>query len=118
MHVSSPIDDAYVVRLDSGISHDVFGECRSIRHLLCVAFILIGEVTMIRCGYAQSASTAINGTVTDQRAAQIPYARIVLRNVDTGIQRITSSGSAGTYSITDLVPGNYSLQVITGGFAT
>jgi len=118
MRVSSPIDDVYAIRLESGVAHDGFGKCRSIRHLLCVAFILIGEVTTLCCGYAQSASTAINGTITDQSAAQIPDARIVLRNVDTGIQRITSSGSAGTYSIADLIPGNYSLQVMKDGFAT
>jgi Carboxypeptidase regulatory-like domain len=118
MRVSSPIDDAYSVRQDSGVAHDGFGKCRSIRHLLCVALILIGEVTMLCCGHAQSASTAINGTITDQSAAQIPDAQIVLRNVDTSIQRITSSGSSGTYSITDLIPGNYSLQVMKDGFAT
>jgi hypothetical protein len=118
MRVSSPIDDVYAIRQDSDVAHDGFGKCRSIRYLLCVAFILIGEVTMLRCGNAQSAFTAINGTITDQSAAQIPDVRIVLSNVDTGIQRIASSGSAGTYSITDLIPGNYSLQVMKDGFAT
>jgi Carboxypeptidase regulatory-like domain len=118
MRVSSPIEDMYAVRQDSGVARDGFGKCRSIRHLLCVALTLIGEVTMLRCSYSQSASTAINGTITDQSAAQIPDARIVLRNVDTGSQRVTSSGSAGTYSMADLIPGNYSLQVMKGGFAT
>ena len=118
IRVSSPIDDVYAVRQDSGVAHDGFEKYRAIRQLLWVAFILIGEVTMLCCGYAQSASTAINGTITDQSAAQIPDARIVLRNVDTGIQRITSSGLSGTYSITDLTPGHYSLQVMKDGFAT
>jgi outer membrane receptor protein involved in Fe transport len=118
MRVSSPIDDVYAIRLGSSVAHNGFVKCRSIGHLLCMAFILMGEVTTLCCGYAQSASTAINGTITDQSAAQIPDARIVLRNVDTGIQRITSSGSAGTYSVADLIPGNYSLQVMKDGFAT
>ena len=118
MLVSSPVDDVYAVRQASGAVRDGVGKCPWIRYLLCAAFILIEEVTTLCCGYGQSASSAINGTITDQSAAQIPDARIVLRNVDTGIQRITSSGSAGTYSITDLVPGNYSLQVTKQGFAT
>jgi hypothetical protein len=115
MRVSSPIDDVYAVRQDC--AHDGLGKCRPVRHLLCLAFILIGEVMTFCCGYAQSASTAINGTITDQSAAQIPEARIVARNIDTGIERIASSGSAGTYSISDLVPGDYSLQVMKDGFA-
>jgi hypothetical protein len=78
----------------------------------------MGEITLVCCGYGQSASSAINGTITDKSAAQVPEARIVLRNVDTNIQRITSSGSAGTYSITDLSPGRYSFQVTKDGYAT
>jgi hypothetical protein len=111
MDFSSPLDDAYAIgNDDSGAAHGVVN-CRSIRHLLCAVFILIGEVMTLCCGDTQSASTAINGTITDPNAAQFPDGLIVVRNVDAGIQRITSSGSAGTYSITDLVPRNYSLQV-------
>jgi outer membrane receptor protein involved in Fe transport len=116
MRKSSPIDDMYPVRKDC--AYDEFGKCRSIRHLLGVAFILMGEVATLCCGYAQSVSSAINGTITDQSAAQIPDVRIVVRNVDTGIERTTSSGSAGTYSIADLIPGDYSLQAMKDGFAT
>jgi outer membrane receptor protein involved in Fe transport len=83
-----------------------------------LAFILIGEITTPCWGYAQSASTAVNGTITDPSAALIPDARIVLNNVDTDVQRITSSGSGGTYSIADLTPGNYSLHVMKDGFVT
>lgn len=115
MRVSSRIDDVYA-RKDSGV--DRFGKCLSTRHLLEMVFLLIWEVIVPRCGYAQSVSAAISGTITDQSEARVPDARMVLRNVDTGTQRITSSGSAGTYSITDLIPGNYSLQVMKDGFAT
>jgi Carboxypeptidase regulatory-like domain len=117
MRVSSPIGDAYT-RKDSGVARDGFGKCLSIRHMLSIVFLLIWEVTVPRCGYAQSASAAINGTITDQSEAHVPDARIVLRNADTGVERITGSGSAGTYSITDLIPGKYSLQVMKDGFAT
>jgi outer membrane receptor protein involved in Fe transport len=118
MWVLSSIADVFGIRQDSGVVHDAFGKCRSIRILLCVAFILIEEVAVPRCGFAQSASAAINGTITDQSAAPIPDSQIVLRNDDTGLQRMSGSGPAGTYSITDLIPGNYSLQVVKDGFAT
>ncbi|MGA7399316.1 MAG: carboxypeptidase regulatory-like domain-containing protein [Candidatus Sulfotelmatobacter sp.] len=83
-----------------------------------MVLLLIWEVMAARCSYAQSASAAINGTITDQSGAQISDAQIVLHNVGTGVQRITTSGSAGTYSITGVVPGNYSLQAVKHGFAT
>jgi hypothetical protein len=111
MGFSSPLDDAYAIgNDDSDAAHGVVS-CLSIRHLLGAVFVLIGEVMTLCCGYTQSASTAINGTIADPSAAQIPDGPIVVRNVDTSIQRITSSGSAGTYSGIDLVSGNYSLQV-------
>jgi outer membrane receptor protein involved in Fe transport len=118
MRVSSSIDDVYAIRQDSGIARDGSRRWRSIRHLLCVTILLMGEITLLCRGYGQSASSAINGTITDKSAAQVPEARIILRNVDTNIQRVTSSGSSGTYSITDLSPGRYSLQVTKDGYAT
>jgi len=75
MRVSSPIDDMYA-RKDSGVARDRFGKCLSIRHLLSIVFLLIWEVTVPR-GYAQSASAAINGTITDQSEAHVPDARMV-----------------------------------------
>lgn len=105
MGVSSAIDDAYVIRQACSVVHYDFGKCPSIKHLLCMVLLLIWEVMAARCSYAQSASAAINGTITDQSGAQISDAQIVLHNVGTGVQRITTSGSAGTYSITGVVPG-------------
>jgi hypothetical protein len=46
-----------------------------------MAFILIRAVTTLCCGYAQSGSTAINGTITDQSECTDRY----LRNVATGL---------------------------------
>jgi len=118
MRVLSPTVDGYAIRQDSGVGHEEPRKCVSIRHFLFIVFLLIWEVAAPRCGYAQTSSAAINGTITDLSGAQIQDARIVLRNVDTGIQRITSTGSAGTYSIPEVVPGRYSLQAVKDGFAT
>jgi hypothetical protein len=112
-----PIDDVYVIVNYLGSAYDGFGKCRSLRHFLCVAFILIREFSMLCRGFAQSVSAAINSTVTDLSTAQIPNARIFVRNVDTGSRCITSSGPAAD-SITDLIPGNYTLQVTKNGLAT
>jgi hypothetical protein len=69
----------------------------SSRHLLCVTCFLIGEATMLSCSYGQSASSPINGTITDQSAAQVPDARIFFRDIDTGIWRITTADRSRRY---------------------
>ncbi len=117
MRVPSTIDDVYAIRKDPRVLHCACGKCPSVEHLLFVALVLICNVTMLCSSYAQSAYTAINGTITDPSGARIPDARIIVRNVDTNVERITASGSSGTYSITDLVPGKYSLRVSKDGFA-
>jgi hypothetical protein len=74
--------------------------------------------TVLSCpNRAQSSFAEINGTLTDQTYAVVPNALLVLRNVDTGIERTTSTGLAGTFSLTDVVPGNYSLRAVKDGFA-
>src|SRR5437660_11007104 len=113
MRVPSRIDDVYA-RKDSGL--DWLRKCLSTRHLLGIVFLLIWEVTVPRCGYAQSVSAAINATITDQSDARVPDARMVLRNIDTGTRRTTSSGLADTYCTTELITANYSLQVMNDGF--
>jgi hypothetical protein len=64
-------------------------------------FILSTVVAIPRNANCQSASAAVNGTVKDEGGAVIPDVRIVLYNVNTGGQRITSTGSAGAYSLSD-----------------
>jgi len=73
---------------------------------------------MPHLSYAQSASAAVNGTVTDVSGALIQDTQIVLRNVDTGVQKSTLTGITGTYSMTDILPGNYSMRAVKNGFKT
>ena len=61
-------------------------------------------------------SSGINGTVTDQSGSAIPDARITILNVDTGVRRNTESSSVGSYYITDLIPGTYTVTVEKPGF--
>src|SRR5438046_985616 len=62
------------------------------------------------------ALSGINGTVTDQSGSAIPNARITILNVDTGVRRNTESSSVGSYYITDLIPGIYTVTVEKPGF--
>ena len=65
--------------------------------------------------HAQAVSR-INGTVTDQAGAAIPDAKVTVTNVDTNVSKTTDTTSAGTYLVTDLIPGTYTVIAIADGW--
>jgi hypothetical protein len=67
--------------------------------------------------FAQGLS-GINGTVTDPSGAVVPGAKVTASNNATSVSTHTVTGSAGTYSFTDLIPGTYAVKVEKDGFAT
>ncbi|MCC6859371.1 MAG: TonB-dependent receptor [Bryobacterales bacterium] len=68
--------------------------------------------------FAQEFRATLQGTVIDPSKATIPSAEVVLRNVDTGIERRTKTDEAGYYLFSFVPPGNYSLTVSAAGFRT
>ncbi|HZQ50694.1 MAG TPA: TonB-dependent receptor [Bryobacteraceae bacterium] len=66
---------------------------------------------------AQVLYGSVAGTVTDQSGRAIAGAAVGVINTDTGLARNTTTGAAGEYSITDLPPGTYTLDVSASGFA-
>jgi hypothetical protein len=65
---------------------------------------------------AQSFYGSILGTVTDQSGAIVPGAQVTATNIGTNEKREIATDAAGTYSIVNLVPANYKLEVEKGGF--
>lgn len=79
---------------------------------VAAAFLLL---LMPLYSYGQAVSR-INGEVTDQAGAVVADAKVTVTNVDTNVTRTTSTTSAGTYLIIDLVPGTYGVKVEKSGF--
>jgi hypothetical protein len=67
---------------------------------------------------AQISTGSVNGTVSDSFGAVIVGASVTLINSDTGVQRTTQTSQTGRYSLTEVLPGRYSLKVEKGGFST
>ena len=65
--------------------------------------------------HAQTLS-GIQGTVTDQAGLPIPNASVIITNKDTGVHRDTTTGTVGSYRLTDLNPGTYTVTVEKPGF--
>jgi len=66
--------------------------------------------------FGQISTASINGTVTDATGAVIPNAQVVLTNVATGVRQRVESNTVGNYRITNIQPGNYTLEASKEGF--
>ena len=64
------------------------------------------------------ALSGINGTVTDQTGAVVQNAKVTVTNTGTGVVKSAVTSAAGTYEVTDLLPGRYTVSVEVPGFET
>lgn len=67
--------------------------------------------------FAQSGTSAIQGTITDPSGAVIQGASVTLTSNTTGVALKADTDGAGNYSFPTVQPGVYSLQVLKDGFA-
>src|SRR5271166_4082837 len=82
-----------------------------------VAVLAIGLVSLcLPMRLNAQALSGINGTVTDTSGAAIEGASVKITNVDTNVSRTVETTSAGTFYITDLIPGTYDVRVEKSGF--
>jgi hypothetical protein len=65
--------------------------------------------------WAQTFNGRITGTITDNSGAAIRKADIVVRAVETNIERKVISGNAGNYDAPLLSPGSYEVTVMAAG---
>lgn len=82
---------------------------------VAAALLLLAAATLPALG--QSSTSSIFGTVTDPTGAAIPHAQVTARNTATGVTYPTTSGADGSYRVTQLPPGSYTLLVRSKGFA-
>jgi hypothetical protein len=67
---------------------------------------------------AQQGTAAITGKITDEQGAILPGVAIVVTNEDTGVFREVATSTEGTYSVPQLVPGQYKVVATLTGFRT
>ncbi len=80
---------------------------------VCIALVL--ALVMAQFGHAQTLSS-INGTVTDSSGSVVENAKVTVKNDNTGVEKTATTSSAGSYTVTDLIPGTYTVQVDVSGF--
>ena len=91
--------------------------CLHMQHapIASIAVLSVLLLTSV-CLSGQVETGQVSGIVTDTTNASVPGAKVALVSSNTGLTRNTTTGSAGTYTITTLKPGYYTLTIEYPGF--
>jgi outer membrane receptor protein involved in Fe transport len=74
-------------------------------------------LALVALAFGQQAATAtIEGIVTDPSNAAVPGAKVMIKNVDTGLKREITTDASGLYRIAALPPGSYEIAAGAEGF--
>lgn len=85
--------------------------CRIICILLSLQFIASTAYSQV-----QANTGSIAGHVLDSSGAGIPHASIVVTNTQTGVVTPTSSSATGSYQVSTLIPGTYTVRASAPDF--
>jgi hypothetical protein len=69
-------------------------------------------------GWAQTGTSSLHGTITDQQRAAIPGATVTLSNPNTGYVQSTETDKSGLYQFLQVPPGTYNINISKAGFGT
>ena len=86
---------------------------RSLSLQLVLLFLAIASLS-----FGQVGNGTITGTVTDPANAVVPAAAVAATNTQTGVAYSAVSTNTGSYTITDLPVGTYSVTAKVEGFKT
>jgi hypothetical protein len=89
---------------------------RSLSAIAALTVVVLLVLVTPQASLSQGITGSISGTVTDPSGAAIGKATVTISNVDTGATRIIQTSDAGTYEVTQLLPGNYNVKVDKVGF--
>src|SRR5262245_15028929 len=88
---------------------------RTMPRFLWLALAAAALLLVSAPAHAQSTAT-LQGTITDSQAAVMPGVTITIRNTATGLERTTTTDSAGQYVAASLQPGHYTVVAHLEGF--
>ena len=81
-----------------------------------LACLLLASFSSGRSLWGQGITGSMTGVVTDDTGATIPGATVTIRQVETNATRVATTSDAGTYTVTQLPPGTYSVKFDKSGF--
>jgi Carboxypeptidase regulatory-like domain len=93
-------------------------EPKTKRHPFHLLLLTITVMLMPTISLGQIGTGSITGLVFDPSGAVVANADVTVTNVDRNTPRNTHTTGTGSYVVTDLLPGHYSVTVKQAGFQT
>ena len=87
------------------------------RHRSLVSIVAIALSLSAPLAQAQVVGGTISGIVTDSSGAVIPNATVIVRNEDTGTQRVLKTNGSGSFIAPSIPVGPYNVSTDVQGFA-
>jgi hypothetical protein len=81
-------------------------------------FLLVGLLAAIQPAWSQEVTATVVGTITDPSGAPVPNATVVAKDNDRGVEFSSKSNETGSYNISRLPVGNYTVRASAPGFQT
>src|SRR2546427_11035691 len=86
--------------------------------LFVAAFVIALLLLSFSAGLRAQGLSGMTGTVTDESGAVVPDAAVTVTNTATNIVHKAVTTSQGSFYITDLIPGTYTVKFEKAGFQT
>jgi hypothetical protein len=84
--------------------------------LRLLGILLLSIAAIASIGWSQAVSARLLGTVTDSTGAIVPNADLTIVESQTGVSHTTKTNESGNWSVPDLPPGVYTVDVTAKGF--
>jgi hypothetical protein len=86
--------------------------------VVLILILLIISLAGVGILNAQSTNASITGYVTDPTKAVLPEAKVTVINTGTNARYAAATNKNGSYTVVNLSPGNYRVEVEKAGFRT
>jgi hypothetical protein len=86
------------------------------RSVFISSLVIMLTLLLIPSLFGQGTTGSITGVVSDSSGALVAGANVTVVEVTTNAARTVKTSDAGTYTVTQLLPGQYSVKVDKPGF--
>jgi hypothetical protein len=108
-----------IVEREHNVAASCYSHEESIMTFSWRAILFVSLFLSISSGYLLAQGNAgLTGSVTDSSGAVIANAQVKITNLATGAIQTTTTGASGFFSLPQLAPGTYEVQVSANGFST